>query len=186
MVRHHDLQFPLHRERADVTARAGVGAGSRSTQSTTHRSSRWPVPIAMANAERGEAKLIHTVGLFAGQHVLAELERVDATLLDDEPFLRDTLEHALVSAGATVCQIITKKFDPSGVTVLALLSESHASMHTYPENGAAFVDVFTCGHQARPELAVQLIAAAMETSTVRVRSIHRGRDYTASGEGIAG
>jgi S-adenosylmethionine decarboxylase proenzyme len=130
-------------------------------------------------------ELIQTGGLFSGQHVLAELEGVDAALLDNEPFLRDTLERALVSAGATVCEVITKKFDPCGVTVLALLSESHASVHTYPENGSAFVDVFTCGHRARPDLAVQLIAAAMETSTVRVRNIHRGRDYTASGEGTA-
>lgn len=129
--------------------------------------------------------MIQTVGLFTGQHVLAELEGIDAALLDDEPFLRTTLEQALVSAGATVCEVITKKFDPYGVTVLALLSESHASLHTYPENGSAFVDVFTCGHRARPDLAVELIAAAMDTPTVRITTIHRGHDRADSAVGTA-
>jgi S-adenosylmethionine decarboxylase len=183
MVRQRDLQFAWRHERVDVTARAG------SAQAVVQHSP--PPAVQLAGVHHRDQRrmqggeLIQTAGLFSGQHVLAELEDVDAALLDNEPFLRETLERALVSAGATVCEVITKKFDPYGVTVLALLSESHASVHTYPENGSAFVDVFTCGHRARPDVAVRLIAAAMKTSTVRVRIIHRGRDYTASGEGIA-
>jgi S-adenosylmethionine decarboxylase len=184
MVRHHDLQFPMRHGRADVTARAGsVQAVVRHSPPPRAAQLAGVHPRDQRRMQGGE--LIQTGGLFSGQHVLAELEGVDAALLDNEPFLRETLEHALVSAGATVCDVMSRKFNPNGVTVLALLSESHASVHTYPENGSAFVDVFTCGHRARPDLAVQLIAAAMETSTVRVRSIHRGHDYTASGERAA-
>jgi S-adenosylmethionine decarboxylase len=110
---------------------------------------------------------VQTVGLFTGQHVIAEFEGVDATRLDDEPFLRHTLADALNRAGATVLEVISKRFDPQGVTVLALLSESHASMHTYPEVESIFVDVFTCGTQANPELAVRLLGDSMRTETIQ-------------------
>jgi S-adenosylmethionine decarboxylase len=106
--------------------------------------------------------------------VIAEFEGVDAARLDDEPFLRRTLADALSRAGATVLEVISKQFDPQGVTVLALLSESHASMHTYPEVKAIFVDVFTCGTQANPELAVRLLAEALGGDSMRTETIHRG------------
>jgi S-adenosylmethionine decarboxylase proenzyme len=44
-----------------------------------------------------------------------------------------------------VIQTISKKFDPQGVTVVCLLAESHISIHTWPEEGRAAVDVYTCG-----------------------------------------
>jgi S-adenosylmethionine decarboxylase len=124
-----------------------------------------------------DAGTLPTIGLFTGQHVLAELEGVDPELLDDELFLRETLHSALDRSQATVCDMITKRFQPQGVTVLALLSESHASLHTYPEDGSIFIDVFTCGNTAQPELAVQLLAEALQPTSVSTQTIRRGRDY---------
>ncbi|KAA2258844.1 adenosylmethionine decarboxylase [Solihabitans fulvus] len=117
------------------------------------------------------------VGLFAGRHVMAELAGVDEELLNDEQFLRSTLERVLGQADATVCEVISKRFDPQGVTVLALLSESHASVHTYPEIGSVFVDAFTCGNRADPELAVRLLASELGATTTRVETIRRGWDF---------
>jgi S-adenosylmethionine decarboxylase len=119
---------------------------------------------------------VQTVGSFTGQHVLAEMEGIDADLLNDEALLRDILTTVLDQAGATVLDVTSKRFEPQGVTVLALLSESHASLHTYPEIGSVFVDVFTCGHRADPELAVQLIAEALHTPVVHAKTIRRGKD----------
>jgi S-adenosylmethionine decarboxylase len=70
--------------------------------------------------------------------------------------------------------VISKKFEPQGVTVLALLSESHASIHTYPEVGSVFVDVFTCGTRAKPALAVQLLSDALGASSTRTDVVTRG------------
>lgn len=114
------------------------------------------------------------VGAFTGKHTMAELSGVDAPLLDDEQLLRAVLTSALVDAGATVLDVTSKRFDPQGVTVLALLSESHASVHTYPEIGRAFLDVFTCGHRADPERAVRHIATALHTSALTLTTIDRG------------
>lgn len=116
------------------------------------------------------------VGEFAGRHVLAEFEGVSSELLNDSTFLRDSLERALEKAGATVCEMTFKQFEPQGVTVLALLSESHASIHSYPERGAVFVDVFTCGRRADPELAVQLLRDMLGPSVSRISVIKRGQE----------
>jgi ornithine decarboxylase len=116
------------------------------------------------------------VGEFSGLHVLAEFEGVSPELLNDARFLRDSLELALNKAGATVCDMTYKEFEPQGVTVLALLSESHASIHSYPERGAVFVDVFTCGHRADPELAVQLLRDMLQAPVARTSTVKRGQE----------
>lgn len=111
---------------------------------------------------------------FSGRHVLAELEGVDPASLNDAGFLAETLRSALQRAGATVHEVVAHRFDPQGVTVLALLSESHASVHTYPEHGSLFADVFTCGDRADPELAVRLLAEALATPRTRTSTVDRG------------
>jgi ornithine decarboxylase len=115
-------------------------------------------------------------GEFAGRHVLAEFEGISPALLDDAVFLRETLENVLDKAGATVLDMTYRQFEPQGVTVLALLSESHASIHTYPERGAVFVDVFTCGRRADPELAVQLLRDALGAPVARTNTVYRGQE----------
>lgn len=113
-------------------------------------------------------------GLFTGRHVLAELAAVEPGLLDDADWLRETVTSVLAAAGATVRDVMAHRFAPQGVTVLALLTESHASLHTYPELGTAFADVFTCGDRADPERAIALLATELGTSRVRTSVVLRG------------
>jgi S-adenosylmethionine decarboxylase len=80
----------------------------------------------------------------------------------------------LAHANATVQSVVSKRFEPQGVTVLALLSESHASVHTYPEIGAMFVDVFTCGDKADPPVAIEYLVDALHATSVRTDLIARG------------
>ncbi|MGW4246999.1 S-adenosylmethionine decarboxylase, partial [Nocardia sp. NPDC004722] len=65
---------------------------------------------------------------FTGWHVLAEFGGVDANLCDDLERLETALRKSLVAAGVTICDVVRKKFEPQGVTILALLAESHASI----------------------------------------------------------
>lgn len=112
---------------------------------------------------------------FTGWHVLAEFGGVDATLCNDLERLESALRESLIAAGVTICDVVHKQFDPQGVTVLALLSESHASIHTYPESGDIFVDVFTCGSiGAGATKAVEFLRDALAPARVRTQVIQRG------------
>lgn len=111
---------------------------------------------------------------FAGCHVLAEFTGVDRDLANDRVRLRHLLRTAVERAGATVCDMVDKRFEPHGVTVLALLAESHASIHSYPERGAMFVDVFTCGESADAEEAVRLLRQAVGAADAHIHKVFRG------------
>jgi spermidine synthase len=111
---------------------------------------------------------------FAGCHVLAEFTGIDRDLANDRVRLRHLLRNAVERAGATVCDMVDKRFEPHGVTVLALLAESHASIHSYPERGAMFVDVFTCGESADAEEAVRLLRQAVGAADAHVHTVFRG------------
>ena len=73
-----------------------------------------------------------------GDHYLLNLYGCSYTILNDEFYLRGLLEDAAICSGATVIQIISKQFDPQGVTVLVLLAESHISIHTVKRNAARY------------------------------------------------
>lgn len=111
---------------------------------------------------------------FAGRHVLAELRGVDPTVLGDEQRVVEALRRALDEGGATVLDVVAHRFEPQGTTVVALLAESHASVHAYPEASAAFVDVFTCGVQADPELVVDALGRELGATEVRAQVVARG------------
>ncbi|GEL16729.1 hypothetical protein PA7_05660 [Pseudonocardia asaccharolytica DSM 44247 = NBRC 16224] len=106
--------------------------------------------------------------------MLAELTGVDPAVLDDVEALRTALTDALVAAGAQVRKVVAEVFAPQGATLVALLAESHASIHTWPEHGTAQVDVFTCGEHADPELAVRLLAGALGAADIRLDTVERG------------
>ncbi|MFR9803424.1 adenosylmethionine decarboxylase [Pseudonocardia sp. RS010] len=109
-----------------------------------------------------------------GRHVLAELRGIDPALLDDADGLRHALRTSLLAAGADVRQVVAEPFEPQGVTVVALLAESHASVHTWPELGSAFVDVFTCGDSADPLHAVRRLALTLGAADAATEVVDRG------------
>ena len=91
-----------------------------------------------------------------GRHCILELYQCDHAKLNDEAFIRTTITSSAKVAGATLINLVTHSFKPQGVTGLALLAESHISIHTWPEIGYAAIDVFTCGDHTMPEKACKL------------------------------
>lgn len=55
-------------------------------------------------------------------------------------------ETAVRKTGAKILQTVSHKFKPQGLSILTLLAESHASLHTYPEYDFCYLDIFTCGN----------------------------------------
>jgi len=119
------------------------------------------------------AHLPHQVSDTVGKHCILELYGCDSARLDDEAFLRDTITAAAKRAGATLLNLITHRFEPQGVTGLALLAESHISIHTWPESGYAAVDVLTCGDHTMPEKACPVLAAELAAGNHKLTSFRR-------------
>ena len=70
--------------------------------------------------------------VYKSKHFLLELYKCDCEKLNDESFLRCTLNKAAKLANAKVLNLVSNKFEPQGVTAIALLAESHMSIHTWP------------------------------------------------------
>ena len=104
---------------------------------------------------------------------MLELYGCDYEKLNDESFLRCTLNRAAKLAKATVLNLISNKFKPQGVTAIALLAESHISIHTWPESNYSAVDIFTCGKSMLPEVASQYLIGALKAEEHFLRVIKR-------------
>ncbi len=107
------------------------------------------------------------------KHFLLELYRCDNDKLNDESFLRCTLNRAAKLAKARVLNLISNKFKPQGVTAIALLAESHISIHTWPESNYSAIDIFTCGQNMLPELASQYLIETLKAQEHFLRVIDR-------------
>ena len=107
------------------------------------------------------------------KHLLLELYKCDREKLNDECFLRCILNRAAKLANATVLNLISNKFEPQGVTAIALLAESHISIHTWPESNYSAVDIFTCGKNMMPELASQYLIESLMAKEHSLRVIER-------------
>jgi len=116
------------------------------------------------------------------KHILLELYRCDFEKINDESFLRCTLNRAAKLANATVLNLISNKFDPHGVTAIALLAESHISIHTWPESNYSAVDIFTCGQNMMPELASQYLIDSLMDKEHSLRVIERDPPSSVSTE----
>ncbi len=88
---------------------------------------------------------------FYGRHFVASYKNCDSEALQRIPFLMKVFEKAVQSSGATILKYDCIEFPGNGVTAYFVLSESHASIHTYPEHNSCFVDLFTCGYSCSHE-----------------------------------
>ncbi|MFQ5633653.1 MAG: adenosylmethionine decarboxylase [bacterium] len=79
-----------------------------------------------------------------GVQLIAELADCDITLLDDETALKRVLFEGIIACGMANVKITSHKFSPVGVTAIAIISESHIAIHTYPEACHASIDIFHC------------------------------------------
>jgi S-adenosylmethionine decarboxylase len=108
-----------------------------------------------------------------GTHCLLELYDCPAHILNDLDLIEESLRCAAQVACSTLLSLTSKAFQPQGVTALALLAESHISIHTWPETGYAAVDVFTCGEHTRPQRACEYLAVQMQSQSHAMTKLFR-------------
>lgn len=97
--------------------------------------------------------------------VIGSVERVQAILLE-----------AADRAGAHVWGVSVHRFPPNGVSGVVVISESHLSVHTWPEARYAALDIYTCGNNTRPMDAVMHALSAFGATTAHITEIERGLD----------
>jgi S-adenosylmethionine decarboxylase len=136
----------------------------------THR----PDPLAAARS--GEAPPDHFVSRngieFAGTHLILDLW--GASRLDDMALMEEALRECVRVAGATLLHVHLHHFTPNGgISGVAVLAESHISVHTWPERDFAAFDVFMCG-DAKPERAIPVLREMFTPAQLTVGEHLRG------------
>ncbi|MDD4602156.1 S-adenosylmethionine decarboxylase proenzyme [bioreactor metagenome] len=109
-----------------------------------------------------------------GKHIMVDMYGCSFESLDNIDFVKNAMLTAVNEAQMTLLDFTSHKFEPQGLTALALLAESHMSIHTYPELGYAAVDVFTCGDHSRPDKAVSILKGFLKPTKVKTTNIRRG------------
>lgn len=109
-----------------------------------------------------------------GRHVAVDTWGVNFDLLNDAQFLQTHMVKAAEACGASVLSVQAQQFEPQGATVLVLLSESHVSIHTYPEKGFAALDCYTCGETVDPQKAIDYMIQILRPDKVYAKKLVRG------------
>ena len=153
---------------------SGLGTGAQEEDIATRVDG--PIRAADIHALADDPREDHFIRrdgrVFAGTHLIIEV--MGGTGLDDETRIQSAFRDCVTECGATLLHIHTHKFSPQGVSGVAVLAESHISVHTWPEIGYGAFDVFMCG-DAEPHKAIEILRKAFDAREVKVTEILRGQ-----------
>jgi S-adenosylmethionine decarboxylase len=109
---------------------------------------------------------------FAGRHILADFWGVER--MSDLDFIKKTIEESARKAGANILHSYYPPFgDGMGVSGVTVLSESHISIHTWPERSFASIDVFMCGN-CDPQTTINYLEKTLKPSSIDQSLNRRG------------
>lgn len=156
--------------RRNALFQSGTGLGAPSTS----RTKDFQVDAVASKTEQQDDRFVVRNGVkCAGTHLIVDL--YDAQKLDDIDHIEAALRDCVAASGATLLHIHLHHFEPNGgVSGVAVLAESHISIHSWPENSYAALDVFMCG-EAEPEACVPVLREAFKPSRIAVSEILRGQ-----------
>ena len=156
-------------------AKANLRARLRDPAPARNAKSGGPSQIAAAAdiKERNDHFIVRNGVRCAGAHLIVDL--YEAERLDDVDHIETTLRRCVEEAGATLLHIHLHHFEPNGgVSGVAVLAESHISIHSWPERSYAALDIFMCG-KAEPEKCVPVLREAFKPGRVAVSELLRGK-----------
>jgi S-adenosylmethionine decarboxylase len=131
-----------------------------------------PVPIPEGDEDRKDHFVTRNGVTFAGSHLIVDLWEAEG--LDCKDRIEAALLDAVEAANATLLHIHLHVFEPGGgISGVAVLAESHISVHTWPEHGYAAFDIFMCG-QAEPRKALSVLKRAFDPKRVVIGEHKRG------------
>jgi S-adenosylmethionine decarboxylase len=154
-------------------ARLQLVTANKEAKAPRVRTSQKPVAIVPEPVLEAKDHFITRNGLtFAGSHLIIDLWEAEG--LDDRDRIEQALIDAVHAAGATLLHIHLHTFsEGGGISGVAVLAESHISVHTWPERGYAAFDVFMCGH-AEPRKALSVLKRAFNPGRIVIGEPKRG------------
>ncbi|MBC7194620.1 MAG: S-adenosylmethionine decarboxylase proenzyme [Caldisericia bacterium] len=109
-----------------------------------------------------------------GMHLILELSGCDREIINDIEKVRQVLTEAAIVANAEILETVFHKFSPQGVSGVVVISESHLSIHTWPEKSYAAIDIYTCGKHTMPWEAYKYIKRHFKAKKIYLTSLQRG------------
>ena len=110
---------------------------------------------------------------FIGRHLVTSFHDCDDAALRNVEGIKAALNKAVEASGAHLLDQVGYVFPGDGFTMAMLLSESHASIHTYPEHKACFIDLFTCGTNCSAEAFEKVMIDYLKPQGVDSKIIDR-------------
>jgi len=152
--------------------RSGKGLGIPGTARKEDRKTKLKV-AASAPVENNLGHFAVRNGVrCAGVHLIVDLN--GAQRLDDIEHIEATLRQCVEASKATLLHMHVHHFKPNGVSGVAVLAETHISIHTWPDAGYAALDVFMCG-SADPDACIPVLREAFCAKSVGVNEMLRGQ-----------
>jgi S-adenosylmethionine decarboxylase len=111
-----------------------------------------------------------------GHHYIVEGSGCNPEVISRVEQVEQIMVRAAELADVQVWAISFHRFSPDGVSGVVVISESHLSVHTWPELGYVALDIYTCGERAKPEEAVQHALKAFGASNMHITEVTRGLD----------
>ena len=161
------MEYPTSRYQAGTGSNSGAGAARAEARPTA-----MPDDSAPDSAGRKDF-FVERHGLrFAGTHLIVDL--FEAEGLDDRGRIEKALRDCVAAAGATLLHLHLHHFTLNGgISGVAVLAESHITIHSWPEHGYAALDVFMCG-ETDPHETVAVLREAFRPGRVAVAEHLRG------------
>lgn len=110
-----------------------------------------------------------------GRHILVEFFGCDGEILDNISQIENVMRDAVKASGATEVGCVFHKFQPKGASGVLVLSESHISIHTWPDVGYASVDFYTCG-DCDPHAGVPVLLDGFKGASYEMIFVERGQE----------
>ncbi|MCC6022072.1 MAG: adenosylmethionine decarboxylase [Desulfurococcaceae archaeon] len=115
-------------------------------------------------------KISNASNAIIGKHIYANLYEPDPKILNDEDTLKNIVIEAVHLANMTLIEVKSWRVpgNKGGVSILALITESHIALHTWIEYKYATLDIYTCGEKSDPWAAFEYIVSKLKPKTFKV------------------
>lgn len=109
-----------------------------------------------------------------GKHIILEMWGCSKNVIDSIDQVKDALTKTAKTTKANLVNVVCHRFSPYGITGVAVLAESHISVHTWPEYEYAAVDIFICGSVVNSQDAASYITQAFHAKDISLLELKRG------------